>query len=333
MNANAVVFTGPGIVRFCPVTCPEPGPNDAVIRTTHSWISNGTEGSYLRGERTNGDTPYQPGDPDPFPIVPGYQKIGVVESVGSLITDLSPGETVFCTVGSVKDMFFEVGGHISPSIGPRECIWKLPRGNDPLMFSGMLLTQVGYNCGSRAPIEPGQEAVVVGDGPVGQWALQTLNSRGAKTTMVGMDSHRLELAQRLTQCRTVNIQNTDWVSAVSAAIPDGVSVAVDTVGSREATEQLIPLTQRGGHIVSAGFCGTDDRVSLQELRDQEISLDSVSGITQARMDKTLELISEGVLKTVPLITHHFPAAQAVEAWELIRNRTEPVLGVILDWTD
>src|SRR5947207_14518554 len=105
MEAQAVVFTAPKTVEYRKVTCPEPGPADAVIRLTHSWISNGTEGSYLRGERIGGDTPFRPGDRNPFPIVAGYQRIGVIERVGSEINDLSPGETVFSVVGKVNGMF------------------------------------------------------------------------------------------------------------------------------------------------------------------------------------------------------------------------------------
>ena len=51
ITGKAVVFTAPNQVEVQPVTCGDPGPGDAVIRVTHSWISNGTEGSYLRGER------------------------------------------------------------------------------------------------------------------------------------------------------------------------------------------------------------------------------------------------------------------------------------------
>ena len=90
------------------VTTPAPGPSDVVVRVSHSWISNGTEGSFLRGERIEGDTPYSSAqDPWPFPIVAGYQKIGVVEWVGQDIDDLASGETVFATMGKVKGMYRE----------------------------------------------------------------------------------------------------------------------------------------------------------------------------------------------------------------------------------
>ena len=49
------------------------------------------------------------------------------------------------------------------------------------------------------------------------------------------------------------------------------------------------------------------------------------------MDQTLHLITAGYLQTLPLITHSFPVAEAAKAWALIESKSEPVLGVILEW--
>jgi threonine dehydrogenase-like Zn-dependent dehydrogenase len=49
------------------------------------------------------------------------------------------------------------------------------------------------------------------------------------------------------------------------------------------------------------------------------------------MDATLQLLSEGHITTEHLITHRFPAARAAQAYELILSRSEPFLGVVLDW--
>ena len=74
-----------------------------------------------------------------------------------------------------------------------------------------------------------------------------------------------------------------------------------------------------------------DRLALQSPRYGELSIDLVSGWRRNRMDETLRLIAGGYLETLPLITHHFPVAEAAEAWKLIESKAEPVLGVILDW--
>jgi len=332
MQANAVVFTAPNRVDYQAVTCPEPGPRDVVVRVTHSWISNGTEGSFLRGERIAGDTPYAPGDPWPFPIIAGYQKIGIAEWVGAEVTDIAVGETVFAAMGKVDGMFSPMGGQVSPSVSPRDQIWKIPAGVDPLACSGLVLTQVGYNCGVRAPIGVGEGAVVIGDGMVGQWAAQTLAWRGANVVLVGRHAERLQrFGDGPLRCTINTQQQADWLSVVRQRFPTGVQVAVDTVGSIAAVEQVMGVMKRYGHIISAGFYGTQDQIALQPLRARELSLDLVSGWSKDRMDATLALIAAGHLQTLPLITHHFPVAQAAAAWHLIGQKSESALGVILEW--
>lgn len=331
MNAQAVVFTAPNTVTVAAVECPDPGPAEVVVRVTHSWISNGTEGSFLRGERIAGDTPRRPTDPVPFPIVAGYQKVGVVEWVGSEIDDLTAGETVFAALGRVKGMFEAHGGQVSPSVSGRNQIWKLPPGVDPLACAGLVLTQVGYNCGARAPVRIGDGAIVIGDGMVGQWAAQTLAWRGARVLLVGHRDDRLARFAPGPFGAAVNASRRDWIQVARELFPRGAAVAVDTVGSVPALEQLRPLMRQYGHLVSAGFYGTQDQVALQPLRAGELSVDLVSGWSQERMDQTLALVASGHLTTLPLITHRFPVAQAPQAWALIEQRDSPALGVILDW--
>ena len=331
MKAKAIVFPEPNRVEFRNVECPDPQADDLVVRLKHTWISPGTEGSFLRGERISGDTPYNEGDPWPFPVVVGYQGVGVVEWCGSEINDIKVGETVFCTLGKLNGMFRAMGGNVSPIVTSRDYVWKLPSDMDALNFSGLVLAQVGYNSGSRAPLEAGESAVVIGDGLVGQWAAQTLAWRGARVTMLGTEPERLELAKSIVGCRTINVKTTDWVAEIRTAVPEGLAVAVDAAGSAESTEVIIGLMRRFGHIVSAGFCGKDDRISLQSLRDQELSLDSVSGWLDERMARTRDLIAEGVLVTLPLVTHSFPVADVEEAWGVIRDRKTHSLGIILDW--
>ncbi|HCK12055.1 MAG TPA: hypothetical protein DHW45_19420, partial [Candidatus Latescibacteria bacterium] len=168
----------------------------------------------------------------------------------------------------------------------------------------------------------------IGDGMVGQWAAQTLAWRGADVMLVGRHPDRLA---KFTQGICVNAHETDWVQTALDRYGKIVQVCVDTVGSVSAVEASYALMRKYGHIVSAGFYGTKDQLRLQPPRYGELSIDLVSGWARDRMDKTLELIAEGVLKTAELITHRFPVDQAAEAWELIESKRKPVLGVILEW--
>ena len=123
----------------------------------------------------------------------------------------------------------------------------------------------------------------------------------------------------------------DPIEEIKELLHDGAQVLVDTVGSIQAISQYMPAMNRFGHIVSAGFYGTEDLLALQPPRYKELSIDLVSGWTPERMDRTLTLIADGTLETLSLITHHFPVTKAADAWRLIEEKTEPVLGVILDW--
>ncbi|MCP4644257.1 MAG: hypothetical protein GY851_27690, partial [bacterium] len=67
------------------------------------------------------------------------------------------------------------------------------------------------------------------------------------------------------------------------------------------------------------------------LRFGELTFYAPSGWQQRRMDETLAFIASGQLDTLGLITHRFPVEQAADAWKLIEERTEPVLGVVLTW--
>ncbi len=329
MKANAVVFTDKNQVSFQQVDCPDPDENQVIVNITHSWLSNGTEGSYLRGERIDGDTPWRPGDPHPFPIVAGYQKVGIVDWVGAAVTDLKTGDQVFVSVSNINGMFEPRGGHISPSVSGRGAVIKLPEGLDPIAYSGLVLTQVGYNCGERPRFEPGDAAVVVGDGLVGQWAGQMLASRGANVVMIGRHPDRLS---HFKSGETMLEDGGNWVDIVKEKFPEGLQVGVDTVGSLNVMGQLESSMKRFGHLVSAGFYGTDDCMALQPPRYKELCIDLVSGATPDRLVKTMELVADGTLQTLPLITHRFPVSKAAEAWELIETKKEPVMGVVLDWS-
>ena len=331
MRSKAVVFPTKNQVEFLEVESSDPGEGDIVVEVTHSWISNGTEGSYLRGERSDGDRPYMDGDPLPFPVVAGYQKIGKVISLGDQVEGYEIGQTVFATIGRVEGMHHWYAGHVSPSVCPQDHVWPIPDGKDPLAYTGLVLMQVGFNAGMRAPVQSGDSAVVIGDGLVGHWTAQTLSMRGAQVALVGRHDQRLAHFQKWPNAHLVNSSKSGWLEEVSSLFPDGVHVAVDTVGDISLFESITPLMRRFGHLVSAGFYGVQDCFSLQPPRYSELSIHLVSGWTRERMNQTHRELTEGKLESLSLITHHFDVQEAARAWKLIESRKEHVLGVILDW--
>ena len=97
-GAQAFWLRAPGCGEIRPVTLPEPGRDDVVVRTLRSGVSRGTETLVFRGgvppsQYTAMRAPFQEGD-FPGPVKYGYLNVGVVEQGPP---DLH-GRTVFCLV-------------------------------------------------------------------------------------------------------------------------------------------------------------------------------------------------------------------------------------------
>jgi threonine dehydrogenase-like Zn-dependent dehydrogenase len=181
-------------------------------------------------------------------------------------------------------------------------------------------------------MDPGDLAIVFGDGMVGHWTAQTLAWRGAEVVLVGRHDERLGLFAGRPFRHTVNDRYGDWKEYVRSSFGEKrFQIAVDTIGRTGIFESVLPFMRRFGHLVSAGFYGTEDRLSLQPPRYGEHTIDLISGWTGDRMNETRRLIADGNLETLPLITHRFPVGQAAEAWKLIESKDRHVLGVILEW--
>ena len=98
MRTDALAFwlREPGAGEIRPVTLPEPGPDDVLVRTLRSGVSRGTETLVFRGGVPPGQyaamrAPFQEGD-FPGPVKYGYLNVGAVEQGPPELR----GRTVFC---------------------------------------------------------------------------------------------------------------------------------------------------------------------------------------------------------------------------------------------
>src|SRR5436305_4201506 len=93
---HAFWLRAPGIGEIRPVTLPEPGRDEVMVRTVRSGVSRGTETLVFRGGVPPGQyaamrAPFQEGD-FPGPVKFGYLNVGAVEQG----PDELCGRTVFC---------------------------------------------------------------------------------------------------------------------------------------------------------------------------------------------------------------------------------------------
>lgn len=311
------------------VTIPDPGPQEVVVRAEYSSISTGTERWVITGQ-------FHPpgGKPMPHPLVPGYQKVGIVEALGAQVTGLRLGQRVFATTAKLADeeVIAGWGGHIEHSVLPQSEVIPLPEGLDPVKAAALVLTQVGYNGGSRPPVRQGDKALVIGDGLVGQWLAQMLRHRGARVVLAGRRPERLACAAQWSADLAVDVRQTPLAEMAQQEAPGGFDIVADSIGTAESVSQLLGLVRRDGHLVLNGYYREGEHLlSIQQLHAREVTAHAPAGWTRQRLEATLALVAQGALHVRELMTHILPVEKASEAYQLVLHKPEAFLGICLDW--
>src|SRR5690348_6578172 len=185
--AHAFWLRAPGHGEIRPVTLPEPGRGDVVVRTVRSGVSRGTETLVFRGgvpqaERARMRAPFQEGD-FPGPVKYGYLSVGAVEHGPPELR----GRTVFCLYP-----------HQTAYVVPAGAVTVVPDDVPPsrAVLAGTVETAV--NALWDAPPLVGDRVTVVGAGMVGcSVARVAARVPGVTVTLVDVDPTREAVAQAL----------------------------------------------------------------------------------------------------------------------------------------
>src|SRR5688572_8167027 len=166
-TSPAVVFTQPNRVEVRGLDMPAPKLGEVCVRSVRSTISAGTEGWCLRDEF--GWTPI------PFPCVPGYQRVGVIEAIGEGTSgDWRAGQRVFAVGGHWEGTDVEPfwGGHVLSANVPEGRLFRIDDSLSDSAAATLVVAQVGHNAASRLTTAPGDWVLVYGDGLIGQFGAQ-----------------------------------------------------------------------------------------------------------------------------------------------------------------
>jgi S-(hydroxymethyl)glutathione dehydrogenase/alcohol dehydrogenase len=167
---------------------------------------------------------------------------------------------------------------------------------------------------NASALEPGQSALVVGAGGVGQFVVQGARLAGAATIVcVDPNDARLERACALgatDACRPEQL---------GSRLGDGVDVSFDAVGLPETSALALASTRAGGRCVLVGMPPGGARLDLDplEFSNREKTLTgSVYGSQDpaAALPRLLDDVRAGRLELEPMLGPSFPLEQAEEAF-------------------
>ena len=184
MKSMAIVFTGPRTVEWREEDVADPGPNHVIVQTLVSLVSTGTESWCYRGE-FDADTGWAAWVR--YPFLPGYSNVGRVVKIGEGVTDVREGDRVYSAATHTQYAAVEASG---------SRFLKLPdhaRNEDAAWATLSFITQTAVR---HAEHSMGDNAVVLGLGPLGQLVIQYLRAIGLNQILaVDLAPKRLEMAR------------------------------------------------------------------------------------------------------------------------------------------
>ena len=272
---RAAIFNQPGSVTVEERRDPSiVEPTDAIVRVTHACVC-GSDLWYYRG-----DTPFEQG-----PI--GHEFIGVVEDVGSEVSNVKEGDFVIAPFAYSDNTcphcqhgihtacdnggFFPMNGDggqgeaVRVPVADGTLVTVPGSGHSDEMLASLLtlsdVMATGHHAAVCAGVEEGDTVAVVGDGAVGLSAVLAAERLGADR-IVALSRHasRQELGREFGATDIVEGRGEEATAAVMELTNGiGVDAALECVGTGQAMTTALSIS-RPGSIV--GYVGVPHGVEF-----------------------------------------------------------------------
>ncbi|MGZ0153371.1 L-idonate 5-dehydrogenase [Kribbella sp. WER1] len=323
---DACVVHGAGDLRVEERAAVEPAVGQVAVRIAYGGIC-GTDLHYYRDGGVGNFRVREP-------LVLGHEVVGRV-SAGDLpagtpvgIHPATPcGECSECLqdrrnicafsnyLGSAARTPHIQGGFVRELILPADQVRVLPAGLDlrravlaePLSVAIHAVRRAGEGA------VDGRKVLVTGAGPIGLLVVAALRRAGARE-IIATDLHEtpLALAAEVGATTTVRADATEW--------PEDIDVAIEASGTAGGLRTCVERVRRGGTVVQVGSLPPGDTgFPGALLMTRELTLTGAFRFDH-EFDTAIEWLADG-LYVDPIVTHTFPLADAVAAFNLATDRT------------
>jgi 3-hydroxyethyl bacteriochlorophyllide a dehydrogenase len=314
--AQAVVFADAGRLDFRPVTLREPAGDEVIVAIRYSSISAGTERLLFDGKLP----------PIPhlrYPLIPGYEAVGVVTDVGSEVTDVRVGDEVFVG-GSMcfTDVAAAFGGQASRLI--KKAAQVVPLHGIPLAHAPLLaLAATSLHGVRRLGDLAGKRVAVVGMGAIGQFAARFIAAL-APAALYEVDTNRARLGH-VAGATSIDSTQTTLAEAVGAPL----DCVIEATGKSELIGACAKALKLGGSIGLLSYYDTLT-TPFVDLFVKEATLYVAREWSHPDLLAARDLIADGRVAVADLARSAFPIADYAAAYQTAFG-DPATLKVILDW--
>jgi 2-desacetyl-2-hydroxyethyl bacteriochlorophyllide A dehydrogenase len=342
-----LLLTAPRSIRLEPYGEQPVAPDQVRAEAIVSGISHGTELALYRGvspfahKRFDTDLRLFVEDDGAmtYPMRLGYEWVGTVREAGAAVRAVRVGDLVHLALPHRET-------HTATIDDDSRAPWTaLPRGVDPERAALLQSAAIALQAVHDARLKLGDTIAVFGLGAFGLLAVQLARLSGA-TWIAGVDpiAGRRELASRLGADAVLDPSACDAGREIKVrGGRGGVDVAIELSGRYAALHEALRSARIAGTVVAAGFYtgspGNDLSLGEEWHHNRLTLVSSMSGWgaphrepgwDRRRLRATaLDLLMTGRLEVDALVTHRVPFARAAEAYELIDQKPDETIRVLL----
>jgi threonine 3-dehydrogenase len=177
----------------------------------------------------------------------------------------------------------------------------------------------------------GEDILVTGAGPIGIMAAAVCRFAGARHVVItDINDYRLELANRVSHCRSVNVGRESLDDVVpELKMSNGFDVGLEMSGNPQAFNDMIRHMYHGGHIGLLGFLPPDTEISWDDVIFKGLHLKGIYGREMFETWYKMTQMLRSGLDVAGVITHVFPVDDYHRAFEVVHSGQ--CGKVLLDW--
>jgi len=284
-----------------------------------------------------------------YPLTPGHEIAGIVDSLGEQVEGFSKYEKVLvypwvgegmcpaCKIGqeNLCDKprslgIYSDGGYAEYVLVPNfKYLVKIGDDMDtdtsaPLACAGL----TSYGAIKNANLKPDENVVIVGTGGLGLMAIQLAKAvTGARIIAMDIDDKKLEVAKKEGADIIVNSKKEDPVKAIMELTGKlGADAVIDFVNATKTVETDMQFLRRRAKLLLVGLFGGELKLSLVTMPTRAYK---IIGSYTGSLEDMVELVSlakRGVIKQV--VSKRFKLNQAGEALQMLKDGKIVGRGVI-----
>ena len=178
----------------------------------------------------------------------------------------------------------------------------------------------------------GESLVVIGPGPIGLLGVAVAKALGAgPVILIGTRDSRLEIGKKLGADYTLNVKNEiDIVQSVKNIVGEkGADYIIECAGTKQALNDAIMMTNRGGKICLAAFPHKPVEINIPHMVINNIYMFGIRGEGKSATHRAMQFMKEKRFNAKLVHTHTFNLANLPTALKYARERIDDAIKIVI----